>query len=223
MTTEHTLLFTEVRNWLEVLYFISGVVVMFLIGFGLRQLFLAKEQIETTKEIFKTQSRRAAVEAAVIECRVFSEAVVQTSLALDKYCKDNSITYFKDAVFTRTDDGFSVDISKTNHDDIEKLEGAEEIINRFINGLEAFSLFFLSGVADENIAFHTNAKTFIKLAEEAFKIFPICADKDDAEPIKALYFMWHKKYEAKKLKIEQKEISKKLSNYKEQQIKAIGT
>ena len=54
--------FSEVRDWLEILYFVSGIVVMILVGFGLWQLKLAKDQIslakdqlETSKDIFKTQ------------------------------------------------------------------------------------------------------------------------------------------------------------------------
>ena len=85
-------------------------------------------------------------------------------------------------------------------------------------------MFFLSGVADEEIAFHTNGKTFIESAERGFKIFPICGiEQEDAEPVKALYFMWHKKLEAKRLKIEKEKIEGKLSGYKDKSIKAIGT
>ena len=221
---EKIMLFTDIRSWLELLYFISGIVVMFLIGFGLRQLQLAKEQLTTTKEMFRTQSKRAAMEAAVTECRRFSETIIQDSLAIDKYCKENSITYFEDAKFVKTDGGFTVDAKDVKKDDIEKLSNAEDLLNRFVNGLEAFALFFLSGVADENIAFHANAKSYIQLAETAFKLFPMFnVEEDDAEPIKDLYFMWHKKYEAKKLKIKQKEIASKLATYSEKNIKAIGT
>lgn len=228
---ESPTLFVEIRDWLEILYFASGVVVMLLVAFGLWQLKLAKDQIslakdqlETSKDIFKTQSRRASVEAAVVECRRFSETVVHDSLALDKYCTENEITYFDDVIFTKTDDGFSIDAKNVKEEDANKLAGAEDIINRYMNGLEAYALFFLSGVADEKIAFHTNAKTFIEFAEVAFKIIPLCnVEKDDIQPIRALYFMWHKKYEANGLKIKKKEIEAQLSDYKESSLKAIGT
>lgn len=223
MPLEPTALFNEIRNWLEVIYFASGIILMILAGLGLRQLHLAKEQIETTKKIFKTQSKRAAIEAAIIECKNFSESIVQTSIALDKYCEDNSITYFEDTLFIKTEDGFSIDPTKINPDDVSKLSNASDIINKFVNGLEGFALFFLSGVADEKIAFHVNAKTYLMLAEQAFKLFPIGdIEEDDLEPVKTLYFMWHKKYEAKKLKIEHTKISKKLQNYKEHTINPIG-
>ncbi|WP_422103161.1 hypothetical protein [Vreelandella sp.] len=224
-------LFTEIRDWLEILYFVSGFVMMILFGFGLWQLKLAKDQIslakdqlQTSKNIFKTQSKRAAIEAAVVECRRYSETVVQDSLALDKYCKEHEITLFDDVVFKKTEDGFSIDPSDVKKEDVVKLAEAEDIVNRYINGLESYALFFLSGIADENIAFHTNAKEFLESAERGFKIFPFTnIDQDDAEPIKVLYFLWHKKLEAKRLKIEQKNIEKKLSGYKDKSIKPIGT
>ncbi|MGL6397507.1 hypothetical protein ACSZMI_05660 [Aeromonas veronii] len=46
---ENVTLFSEIRSWLEVLYFASGLVVMVLIGLGLRQLKLAKDQISLAK------------------------------------------------------------------------------------------------------------------------------------------------------------------------------
>lgn len=224
-------LFTEIRAWLEILYFVSGILMMIFVGFGLWQIKLAKDQIslakdqlETSKDIFKTQSKRASIEAAVVECRRYSETVIQDSIALDKYCEDHEITLFEDIVFKKTEDGFSIDHSAVKKEDVKKLAKAEAIINRYMNGLESYALFFLSGIADENIAFHTNAKQFIESAERGFKIFPFSnVDKDDAEPIKVLYFMWHKKLEAKRLKIEQKNIEKKLSGYKDESIKSIGT
>jgi hypothetical protein len=224
-------LFSEVRDWFELLYFASGIVVMILVGFGLWQLKLAKDQIslakdqlETSKNIFKTQSKRAAVEASVVECRRYSETIVQDSLALDKYCAEHEITFFDDVIFTKTKDGFSIDTTKVKDGDVKKLSGAEDIINRYLNGLESYALFFLSGIADEKIAFHTNGKEFVRSAEVGFKIFPICGiEKEDAAPVKALYVKWHEKLEAKRLKIEQKEIEKKLSGYKDNDIRAIGT
>lgn len=231
VTVDAPSFFSQLRDWLEILYFASGVVVMILVGFGLWQLKLAKDQIslakdqlETSKNIFKTQSKRAAIEAAVVECRRYSETIIPDSLALDKFCKDHGITYFEDVVFNKTEDGFSVSAKNVKKEDVEKLAEAEELINRYMNGLESYALFFLSGIADENIAFHTNGKQFIQSAEKGFKIFPITnIEKEDAEPIKALYYMWHKKLEAKRLKIQRKEIDKKLSGYSDKAIKPIGT
>lgn len=224
MATETTTVFTEVRSWLEVFYFASQIMVMFLVAFGLRQLQLTKRQIEITKEIFKTQSKRAAVEAAVVEGRRFADTLIQDRLALDKYCKENSISYFEDALFSISDDAFNVNTKNVKDDDLKKLSNATELIHRILNGLESYALFFLSGVADENIAFHSNAKAYLELCGHMFKLFPIMnVSEGDAEPIKTLYFMWYKKYEAQKLKVEQQKIEKKLSTYKDSSIKPIGT
>ena len=150
--------FSEVRDWLEILYFVSGIVVMILVGFGLWQLKLAKDQIslakdqlETSKDIFKTQSKRAAIEAAVVECRRYSETIIQDSLALNRYCDEHEITFFDDAEFEKTEEGFSINLEKIDDEDVKKLAGAEDIINRYLNGLESYALFFLSGVADEEM------------------------------------------------------------------------
>jgi hypothetical protein len=225
MPNEATTIFTEVKPWLESAYFVSQIIVMFLVAYGLRQIQLTKNQIETTKNIFKTQSKRASVEVAVVECRRYAETILKDRQDLSNYCKSNSITYFDDVKFTRLEDGFSVDISRTNKDDLKKMtEASWELVQRIFNGLEAYSLFFLSGVADENIAFHSNAKSYIEVSETVFKLFPLLKiEDDDLEPVKELYLMWRKKYEAKKLSIEQKEIQEKLLTYNVRDIKPIGT
>ena len=224
MTPEIPSSLTQAKDWLEISYYISQIIIMILIAVGLRQLQLAKKQIETTKNIFKTQSKRAAVEAAVVECRHFANTIIPDRIALDKYCKENEITLFEDIKFSLTDDGFSINTKDLKEEDLEKIASAHDIINRLINSMESYALFFLSGVADEKIAFHSNAKAFIEMAEHIFKLFPICnVEEDDAEPIKTLYFMWQEKYENKKLKIKKDEIEKKLSSYSAPNLKPIGT
>lgn len=213
-----------VRTWLELAYFVSGILTALLVAFGLRQLTLAKRQMETTKEIFRTQSRRASVEMAVVECRRFAETIIQDKLALDKFCRDNNVTFFEKATFKRTEEGFTVDVSDTDDGDIDKFKTAHELLNRILNGLEAHALFFLSGVADEDIAFLSIAKPYVNLCEQLFKLFPILnVEEEDAAPIKTLYFRWRKKQDAKKLEVERQAIDKKLSSYKVRPIKPIGT
>ncbi len=214
----------EVRAWLEIIYFISQVVLTILVLLGLRQLTLAKDQLVLSERIFRTQSKRQSVEAAVLECRRFSETIVIDSISFDEFCDKQDITYFDDVAFIRTDGGFKIDATNAKREDVAKLANASELINKLINGMEAYALFFLSGVADERIAFLCNSKTYIERAEHLFKIFPICnVEKDDAEPIKVLYFRWRKMREEGELKVQRDALDKKLSEFSIKQIKAIGT
>ena len=215
---------SEIRSWLELAYFVSQVLLMIIVLLGLRQLTLAKNQLVLSESIFRTQSKRQSVEAAVLECRRFSETIVLDCLALDQYCKKHDISYFDDVVFARTERGFTVDPSKAKKEDIVKIGEAGELLNKLINGMEAYALFFLSGVADEKIAYHCNAKTYVETAEHLFKLFPICnVDDEDAEPVKVLYMRWRKKREEADLKVQRAALDKKLSEYSVKQIKAIGT
>lgn len=231
-------LFSQIRDWAEIVYFFSGPFMVAIASFGLWQIKLTKDQValaadqlELTKkdihsnvEISRTQSRRAAVETAVVECRRYSEEIVQAALELQAYCKEHDVTYFDDVKFERTEKGFKLHTKEIKHDDLDKLSNAEPVINRYLNGMEAFALFFLSGVADEHIAFHTNGKTFVKMAEEAFKIFPVCnVAREDAQPIKALYFRWRDKLDAQKMLEEKDNIERKLKDMDQKEIKPIGT
>lgn len=216
--------FSQVRAWAELISLFCTPFLVLFAAYGLRQLKLTKDQLQTSKEIFRTQSRRAAIEAAVLECRKFSETVIQDSIQLDEFLEKEGINFFKEAEFKKTEDGVEVNLSNVNQDNLKKLSQASAQINKFLNGLEAHALFFLSGVADEEIAFRTNAKTFVKLAEDAFKLFSILGvEKDDAKPIKQLYFRWSGRLQAKELRAEQMRISSKLAKFKEKPISPIGT
>ena len=87
--------FEDVRAWLELVYFASGIGVLIFAGFGMYQLKLAKEQIESSKEIFRKQSMRSSFEAAVNECNRFSEKYFPLIYEFDCFVESKNITFLK--------------------------------------------------------------------------------------------------------------------------------
>lgn len=216
--------FNTVLQWAELFYFLSGIGLLVVAGFGLYQIKLTKDQLNNAKEIFRKQSVRASFEAAANECNRFSEKLIPIIAEFDKYLKDESITFFKDSVIEETDDGFRVNYEKINKDDLGKIFDRPELVNGIVNGVEGFSLYIISGVADDNIAFHTLGKIFVAEAERVSKILPFTgAEQEDCKAIWALYFRWKNRLEHQKLQVEKGEIEKRLRKTKVQKFSAIGT
>ncbi|MEJ3630511.1 hypothetical protein [Vibrio vulnificus] len=220
----------DLKMWLETAYYIAGIVVAIVAIFGLSQLRLlriqlniAKQDIDTTKKIAKTNSQRAAVELAVNENRRFAETCIQTSVKIRKYCKRNDITYLNDVKVETSDESFSLDLTSIDIESTKKLSEIEEYINELLNGLEAYALYFLGGVADEKMGFLSNSKQYIASCEMAFKFFPLADVSDeDLKAVKQLYFKWKKMHKEKDLRIKQKEIQNELKKHTEKYTNVIG-
>ncbi|AMF92960.1 hypothetical protein AL536_05745 [Vibrio fluvialis] len=222
---------SSMKEWLEIAYYFAGIVVSIVAVLGLsqvrllrKQITVAKEDIQTTKSIARTNSRRAAIELAVSENRRFAETCIQASVKIRKFCTRNEVSYLQDILFERTENGFKLDTSNINAESTKKMVEIEEYINELVNGLESYALYFIGGVADEKMGFLSNGKQYIATCELAFKFFPIAdIEDDDFEAVKALYFKWRKMLKEKELRLKEKEIKAELEKHKETYVKAIGT
>ncbi|WP_291716245.1 hypothetical protein [Limnobacter sp. CACIAM 66H1] len=213
-----------IKPWAEILYLLSGTGIFILACFGLRQLTLAKQQLETSKDIFKTQSKRASFESSAHQCNEYSKNITQLYHKLTKFAKENSITFFADAKIEEKENGIRVNISDVNKEHIEKLEEISDIVSAFINGIEGFSVYIISGIADEDTAFHTVGKVYVKHAEMVAKLTTFTnSTQEDNKQIWALYFKWKKRLENQRLETERKKIEEKINKNQTKPIRAIGT
>ncbi|EHP5031055.1 hypothetical protein KPM64_003660, partial [Vibrio cholerae] len=145
---------SSMKEWLEIAYYFAGIVVSIVAVLGLsqvrllrKQITVAKEDIQTTKSIARTNSRRAAIELAVSENRRFAETCIQASVKIRKFCTRNEVSYLQDILFERTENGFKLDTSNINAESTKKIVEIEEYINELVNGLESYALYFIGGVA----------------------------------------------------------------------------
>ena len=213
----------ELKEWLEIANYLSTVTLAVVAILALRQISLAKQQIETTKELFKKQSKRASIEATINECKRFADHVIQDHIKIIEHCQKNNITFFSDVKFQRDGDSITVDATNAKKEDAPKLKEMGSLLTSFCNGLEAHAMYFLSGIADENIAYHTNAQSYLDLCEDAYKIFASAGKKSkDIDAIQTLYFRWATRMEKDELAEQQIEINKKLSTFNQTPIRPIG-
>lgn len=140
------------------------------------------------------------------------------------FFEENNITIFNDAKLTETKSSIKIDLSNVKNTDLKSISNREALFSQYINGIESYALFMISGVADEKLAFHSTSKAYLKEAQRAFVLLALAnVDNEDVDNVKHLYFMWNEKQTAKKLKFKKDEISRELSECEERSIQSICT
>jgi hypothetical protein len=89
--------------------------------------------------------------------------------------------------------------------------------------MEVFSLFFISGVADEGVAFSSVGATF---CYEVHKLLPdlvLKSDKDHFKNLIRLFLLWNARMESRKLLEDKYKIESKLNSIDEKTIRPLGT
>jgi hypothetical protein len=163
--TARPVFISELRTVLELASFASTPVLLIAAILGLRQLYFAKSQLDTAKQIFRKQSTRDAFRAAASECRNFADNILPVIAEFDEFLQKNHITVFADAKVTRTQKGLRVVLSKVDREQVKKLSAIDFTITKYMNGMELFALHFASGIADDNIGYLTFGKVFVREAE----------------------------------------------------------
>ncbi len=188
--------------------------------------------------------------SAIIQIRLTKKAIITTSkreaanLAakqIDHY--NNNIIPLQDALYDaeikEKIEKVKIDIGDFNSHTIEKKVGKEKTIEimksrskliipilRTINSMEAFSTYFIKGVADEEIAFSAVGRTFCNSVEGLYFDIATCINMDDDTSFQntiGLYKIWSERLKKHKLSLEREKILKEYDTIKDQKINAIGT
>ena len=223
-TPDNEVRITNIRMVLELFSFTSSFLLLAIAVFGLKQLHYAQKEIETTRDIFRTQSKRNSYEAAANECRNFSDNIMPLIHQLNEFTRENNITYFQDAKIEEVKAGFKIDMSATDPKQAVKFAEIQDVLTKYMNGMELFALYFVSRIADENIAFLTMGTLYVKEVERLAKLLPLTGTTpDDCKAIWPLYFSWKSRLQKQELEKERANIDKKLDGLTVTITKPIGT
>jgi hypothetical protein len=97
-------------------------------------------------------------------------------------------------------------------------------LGELFNYLESFSIFFISGVASEEIAFSCTGSTFCRTVRKyyPFLIMLQTADEDGYSPVVQLFMLWNQRIENKKLLKDKAQIERKLKEIDNTIIHPVG-
>jgi len=169
-------LYLYLRGFLEILYFISGVVLAGLGFFVFRQLKLAQESIETTKTNLQIASDALSTAKDDIQIRIQREAVILAAEQTEKFgkevipafgkiidgCKDKNLNLIEWKLENNLfDESTLKDINAVNAW-LKKFNEAQMLpeLATTLNDHEAFAIYFVGGAADERISYPSIAAVF---------------------------------------------------------------
>jgi hypothetical protein len=208
--------FGNVRQVLEVLYYLSGIAIAVAAFWGLKQLSISKK-------IARENATREAYKLAADNCRYFAKEVVPLQTLVVKLIKERSLQSFASPHFVAE----QAEIKGQNFDltllQREFLSVGDEII-AFLNPMEAFAIFFASGVAAEEIGYRKTGTSFCGAVERYMPaIFLARLANVRYESIVKLYEIRHGRQLGEKISTQMKALEDAASRLPKETIKPIGT
>jgi hypothetical protein len=151
-----------IRPVLETLYFLSAIGVFIAV-------WVAVQQLRTTKQIADTGIKREAANLAAIQCRYLAENSIPALHALQQTYNNNHLTFLTTALnpnqpLIELKELPVLHFENANHDPTALQQQWPTIakpLTDYLNGLEYFAMLFTIGVADEQVAYRTAALPFI--------------------------------------------------------------
>ena len=156
---------------LEILYYVSGIVIAAAALYGLKQLKIGLDQLTISKEVARANAKRESIRYASEQCRYFAERVVPALTAFVTEYRRLNLT-FVPAVVAGQPPALVVrngEIVVQGYDarlldaQWQQIEGT---IVACLNTYEAFAIPFASGVADEDIGYRETARPFCQGAQD---------------------------------------------------------
>lgn len=152
-----------VRAVLELAYFVSGIVVAGAALVGLKQLHLLRESLEVAKQDYVTRNRREAAGLAIEQSSRYADAIMKilhlaNDLVLSKGLPWtpwplDAMEFTPESVRLTGEAGRWVQAVLS--DDAVRVAATNAV-----NALESFALYFMSGAADEKIAYPAIAPSY---------------------------------------------------------------
>lgn len=210
--------FAAIRSLLELLYFASGIAIAVAAFWGLKQL-------RISKQIARTNARREAFKLAADECRFYAKEVVPLANKFATEYKQLGLTCLSGPSQFRIEKGeivghsFPVDLLQK---EIPKI--AESLVE-CLNAVEAFALFFTSGVADDDLGFQETAISFCKLTAQHMGAYFHMRHINAAryESTIKLFEIWQKRLQANAASLAMKPLGDLIRTVGKERIRPIGT
>lgn len=214
------------RNILEIVYFISGPLLVITSGLILLQIKLAKQNLIASYELLaqekkdlKLRAKRDSIESSCEQIKKYMEEIVPMRWELNEYIKLIKLEHIKRLTFTRKDLKMSREDFDKWYENVKSDPGKSEKTISILNKLETFSIYFIKGIADESVAFSSMSISFCEIVEDLYPL--ICIYREDNREnsyftnLAELYKLWKERIESINSYIVKDSLEKQLSNLKE--------
>jgi hypothetical protein len=211
------------RQVLELLYFLSGPMLAILAVLGLRQIQIARQTLQQSRDSSLMMAKRESFRIATEQCKYYYETLTPMFNHIDELIDKNQLQFFKNAKVIVDQGGIALYPSK-DKDALSKLMPHVPYIVNTVNCLDSFALHFTSGVAAEEAVFSSLGDTYCNTVRKLIP-FILAGNKNgkDFQNILSLFHIWHLRGQRIALMRDKQNIEKKLGDTKDVKIDAIGT
>ncbi len=208
-----------IRSILELTYFASGPLLFIVACIGLYQLKIAKDTA-------RLNARRDSLRLAASECDYYHRQIIPLLNALDTAIQENGIVFFERSEVDVQGETIRVRPNLAKDELVKELEKLMTIIKEtteVFNAMEAFALFFVSGVADERVAFSSVGKTYCNSVKQYLPdLVPISQDGEYYQNIIKLFLIWNTRFEKQQLLKDKGRIEQQLAKVRDKFIRPFG-
>jgi hypothetical protein len=197
---------------LELVYYATGPLLALAAFIGLRQLRLAKAAMTLS-------AKREAYRLTADQLKQYYVEIIPRINMLHRAIEDKKLTNLNTATFSIRKEEIEVHTPKSGMNDI--LQVAAEFAEVF-NSLEAFAVFFTSGVASEEVAFSSLHSTYCNTVRE-FLPYVVTVGTDQAyQHVLKLFLLWNSREKKLELVKDKSRIDQRLAGMPERKIVPLG-
>lgn len=212
----------QVKNWLEIIYFLSGPAIAVIAYFALAQIRVAKTQLEEQKKALRITSKRDALKLTAEQVTLYCDKIIPLQNTLDAKLKSEGIDFLDKFEIEFESGSIRVIPPKEDIKSQEFSKFGKEFVD-VANAMESFSTYFATGVADERIAYLSLGSTFCaSMKTYAPILIPLGNDGRRFSATLRLYSIWGVRLESENLEKQKAEIDKKLRSKKQVFTKVVG-
>ena len=210
------------KDILEIIYFLSGPALVIVAFMALAQIKVAKSHVEEQKRAATIGAKRDSLKVAAEQIKDYSTNIIPMINELDKKISKGGVKFFDNSETFISDDGIRVKPS-TDTEDIKSVMPILEVFTKTMNAVEGFATFFVSGVADEKIAYRSLSTTFCDTLKKNMPlIVMLSSDANSYSATLTLFSIWSNRLDAEDLEKQRVELEDKLKNKQEKTIKIVG-
>jgi hypothetical protein len=211
------------KDFLEILYYLSGPVLVIVAIYGLKQIKISSQQIKETRETRKISSKREAYNIAAEQCKYYIETIIPLLNKLDEIIDVKKLEYFEKSEIIIDNEKIAVKPYMTNGALDKVFNECLEEMHTVINCIESFSVYFVSGVAADIVGFNTLGRTYTNSVRKLLPIIIPFGKDGSFKHTKGLFTAWNARIDKEALLKEKEEVEKKIKNQRTISINTIGT
>lgn len=208
------------KSLLENLYYLSGILILISIIIGLYQLSLAKTTL-------KINSKREAATLGAQQAEIYMTRIVSLINQLNRLENEKGVKAPKIEI---GDFYYKAILEKIGAQKYLQIDEERKVLTsaylNVLNSLEAFSVYFIKEVADEEIAFSSVGISFTHTVESLYFDIAGCRRDDDSkyfQNIIKLYKLWKNRIKQEEMQKTHKELAEQIKKLDSKPIKPIGT